>query len=529
MSLTDRCGKLGIMGFLAGGQGRASVRVRRTQSAILIGLVLAAAGFCLPVAAQPRPLRRPVPDAQELSQAEALFREIYQQEIDAADTTDKKSSAAKRFLDQALKARGAPADQYVLLREAAGLAAGGGDAETAISAVNALAERFDVDAWEARLETLSEVAASVKFTSQKKTLAATAAELVDGAMTADLFEPAERLAAIALDAARAARDGPLSQQVAARQEEIQEWKAAYAPVVDALAVLADRPTDPAANRVVGSYRCVWKGDWERGVAMLALGDDPALEKLAAEELRSPASADERVALGDGWWELGESRQERHREAYLKRAAHWYEQALPELSGGLVKMKIERRIDQIAELSPPPAGTEVSGAGESSGAGAWETVDPKGMMTRCVTLGPFPQSQLDVPVVGFIRKAQPGQVYNGLKLTPTEAERAGGQMRFPGPTQPGTKTYYVFLFRTLQTQNVRIRVNTFGAGDYNSVGILVNFIRVPSTIDWLPAKQGSVHVLILKLDHHKGDLPDESWISLSLRGADEPIQQWRGEG
>lgn len=493
-----------------------------------LALVAATAAFCLAMAAPGDMTRKPAPDAQEQSQAAALFGEVYKPDIDAAETADAKAKLAQRLLDEAVKARGAPADQFVLFREAGRLAEAAGDAETALAAADAMAERFDVDAWEARVQTLSRVAAAVKFTSQKKVLAAGAVELVEGAMKADQFEPAERLAAIALDAARAARDGPLVQQITARQEEIQTWKAAHAPVVESLKVLADRPLDPAANRVVGAYRCIWKGDWDRGVAMLALGDDPALQKLAAAELADPSSADQKVAVGDGWWDLGESHKDRQREAYLKRAAHWYQDALPQLPAGLMKMKIEKRIEELGQLFPAPTAAETHDNVEDSGEGDWQTLGPRGDLTRCHTLGPFSQSQPDVPIVNFIRKAKPGQSYARQKLTPTAAETAANEARFAGPTEPGQKMYYIFHVRTERSQNVRINVSTYGPGDYNTVSTLANFMVVPTSVDWLPLKRGGVHVLIVKLDHNKGTSPDESWISLTLRGAEEPIQQWQGK-
>jgi hypothetical protein len=93
-------------------------------------------------------------------------------------------------------------------------------------------------------------------------------------------------------------------------------------------------TDPEANRLVGSFLCFFKKDWEKGIPMLTLGDDEALKKVA--RLESESKDD--VAIGDAWHKV---------KGGQDRALYWYKKALPDLSG-IQKATIEKL---VAELEP----------------------------------------------------------------------------------------------------------------------------------------------------------------------------------
>ena len=115
--------------------------------------------------------------------------------------------------------------------------------------------------------------------------------------------------------------------------------------------LEKTPDDPEANLVVGKYLCFVKGDWDKGLPMLALGKDEALKALAKQELEGAASSTEQAKLGDGWWNLAEKQEGTAKKQIQARAGYWYQKALPGLSG-LMKDKVEKRLAQVAgELSP----------------------------------------------------------------------------------------------------------------------------------------------------------------------------------
>ena len=126
---------------------------------------------------------------------------------------------------------------------------------------------------------------------------------------------------------------------------------AYAEIKDARATLKEKPNDPDANLVVGKYLCRTKGDWEKGLPMLALGSNAKLKALAEEDIKGATTAEEQVKLGDAWWEANGK----------QRASFWYEKASPSLVG-LEKDRVQERLEEVATLGqeiptvsgkPPP--------------------------------------------------------------------------------------------------------------------------------------------------------------------------------
>ena len=118
---------------------------------------------------------------------------------------------------------------------------------------------------------------------------------------------------------------------------------------EAAAVLDKKPDDAAANLTVGKYYCFQKGDWEKGLPMLALGQDETLKAVAAQEIAGVTKPDDQVKVGDAWWDLAEKEQGRVQATLRGRANYWYQQALPELSG-LAKAKLEKRIKEYEAAS-----------------------------------------------------------------------------------------------------------------------------------------------------------------------------------
>lgn len=161
-------------------------------------------------------------------------------------------------------------------------------------------------------------------------------------MTADMFEEAEQVGKIAVATARKARDTKLIKKVVVRNKEIQGIAEAYEQAKAAKKTLDTNPGDPEANVAVGKYLCFVKGDWDKGLPMLASGSDEKLKALAVKELKGATGADAEVAVGDGWWDLRDKE-----ERAKQRAVYWYKKALPGLTG-LVKDKANSRLAAVAE-------------------------------------------------------------------------------------------------------------------------------------------------------------------------------------
>ncbi|HUT88234.1 MAG TPA: CARDB domain-containing protein [Thermoguttaceae bacterium] len=326
---------------------------QRPSLRVVLVVVVLVAGAAAALA-QPR---APLPDAPAQARAQELLRDVYGEEYDAAKTSEQKTELARKLLDQAAKSPADPANHFVLLRVAKEVAILAADCETALDAVERIVATYDVDAMEARLECVQGLADAAKLSSQRAALAVHACSLVDVALAEDDFEAAGRFGQIAEDLAKRGRDYSLAKEVIARMEKLDEIRQAHAEYQKAQARLDESPTDAEANLAAGRYLCLSRGDWDRGIPMLALGGDPALKVPAVKELVGADSPDAQVALGDAWWDVAQSREGRERDGFLLRAGYWYEQAQSKVASGLAKVKLDQRLAEIANVESPA--TEVA--------------------------------------------------------------------------------------------------------------------------------------------------------------------------
>ena len=256
---------------------RSRCEQRSAQRMVLVVMVLVAGATA--ALAQGK---APVPDAAAQKRAQGLLRDVYGKEYDAAKTSKQKTELAKKLLDQAAKSKADSASHFVLLRVAKEMAVLGADAETALEAVERIVATYDVDAMEMWLACAKRLASAAKFSSQHAALAAQVYALVDIAVAEDNFEAASQLGEIARVAAQRARSYPLLKQIAARMEKLDEVRQAHAEYRKAVARLEESPTDPEANLAAGRYLCLSRSNWNRGIPMLALGSDTALQALAQQ-------------------------------------------------------------------------------------------------------------------------------------------------------------------------------------------------------------------------------------------------------
>ncbi len=305
--------------------------------------------------------KSPVPDEAAQQAARKMAGEIYGGRFALAKTAADKTALAAEMIEAALKVRDGSPGQFVLLSIARDIASGAGEAQTALQAVEELVQRFEVPAAMAA-ETLLGAAQQASMAAQRRAVAEAAASVIVRLAEADEYELAISVCEAARDGAHKAREFKLGAELAAQLPELRQMHQQSQAYREALVVMDDNPTEPAANLAAGQYLCFVKGNWDRGVAMLALGSDEPLKAVALMELRGAASADEQVAVGDAWWDVAEARQGDQRDALRLRAGFWYRQAEPEVAGGLVGLKIKQRLETIAKLdreipaAPPPPAT-----------------------------------------------------------------------------------------------------------------------------------------------------------------------------
>jgi len=285
--------------------------------------------------------KSPIPSDEAQAKALELIKEVYGQEWENAKSSAQKQALATKLLQKAGESTD-DTNRYVLLKVARDVAAQAGDTDLAFRAIDAMADSYEVDTYKLKGAAVSQAARAASSSAQSVAVARHSLAMIDEAVEKDDFVAAKYLGNLALDAARKGRDGQLVKSVVARNKEAEEIAEAYAKVADALVTLKKIPDDPEANLAVGKYHCFVRGDWDRGLPKLALGSDELLKKLAMKELEEVSGSAEQLALGDGWWDLAGKADAVARQQLQGRAAYWYREAMPGLSG-LVKDKVANRL------------------------------------------------------------------------------------------------------------------------------------------------------------------------------------------
>ena len=325
--------------------------LQRVHSIILCGFLVTAVWYLIgiPVHAAEKV---PIPSGAALDEALKLVKDVYGDEHAKAQSSEEKTAFAEKLLQTAKATNQGTANHYAILRVAWDIATQAGDAKLAMQITDQIAGVYEVNALSAKVATVKTTGGFVRSSAQRSALAMVALALGEEAVAVDDYDSAKELAAIGLAAARKAQNWQLVKQIVARDKAVKEAAEAYARVKEALDTLENSPTDPTANQVAGEYLCLVKGDWGKGIPMLALGSGEALKTLAQKDLRGTGDPHEQVALGDGWWNLAESAEAARRSALQSRAAHWYRWALPGLSG-LAKTWAEKRLAGMSAAARSP--------------------------------------------------------------------------------------------------------------------------------------------------------------------------------
>jgi WD40 repeat protein len=299
--------------------------------------------------------RGAIPPAAAQKKAEALIRELYEKEYAKAE----KGGAARAQLAVTLLQEGRdtnddPAGRYVLFREARDLAAKAGDAPVALQAIADLAQDFAVaDAEVLRMKILAlQVAGSARAGPEAYHMVVdTAQVLAHEAVQADDYEAALDLLTSAEAAAKKLKIVSLVSAIRKRQEEVVAAEKEYARWKPFAETLRKDPTDARANLEMGRYFALVKGNWDKGLGLLARGSDPVLKDTAAMDLEAPKDAGPQAELADKWFQISHKFKGKMAIHALLRAFHWDVQALAGLEGDARK-RVEKRMDAITQFLPP---------------------------------------------------------------------------------------------------------------------------------------------------------------------------------
>lgn len=306
--------------------------------------------------------RQPMPGKAARGKAAELVEEVFGEQLRKARNQKEKMA----LVDQLLDAAGGEKDvaqRYALLNQARLLAISTGDLAAARRAADEMINFFQIDPQKANLALLQAVAETAAG-SQQAPVAEFAMTLLEESIADDRFDTAEQVAPIALQAARETGDAKLLRRFQQRGRDLKRLHKAFDAVQDDRETLERTPKQPDANLAVGKYYCLEKRDWDKGLPMLALGNDRDLKAVAEKDLASPATADQRVAVADQWWDLSDQLEGDAQEAMLGRALKWYQESMPSLAG-LTRARVEKRLEKYANLIPKEKELEVANSAAGS--------------------------------------------------------------------------------------------------------------------------------------------------------------------
>ncbi|HEX8913704.1 MAG TPA: discoidin domain-containing protein [Humisphaera sp.] len=280
------------------------------------------------------------------------MREVYAKQL-ADRSAAGRRRLAEELLAEAAKAADNPGDQYVLLAGAANAAKEAASLSLCTQASEALAASYGLDPTAMRADAALNLKYSAATTADAAANVLEALDVVDSLVAADDLVAATKLCA-ALQAASAAVPS-LRPAVQQKFRDVGTVRTEHDRVVPHLEKLKSSPADQSANRAVGSYLCLARGQWAAGLPLLAVHGTDLVRLAATRDLAAPAAAEAQAAVGDAWWQAGEVEVPSNQLAMRRRAAAWYAAAL---SGngltGLNRTRVEKRIAAVPKPVSPLA-------------------------------------------------------------------------------------------------------------------------------------------------------------------------------
>ena len=307
--------------------------------------------FVTPDTALSTPAQVPTLKTKHPIPSQAVQKEILQQlneiyNLSTAKTTETKLKLAKDLFDLANRSDENPNERFMLLREVIKLAQDIGKPSLAFEAVDAIDADFDIDVLNIKCKILSQFEVGGKDSEQAEEFIDTIRSLINQARAEDRYDVAMNLADAAYQACLRSSNKQARKTIFKLRASIKELLGSWHQVQNAQEKLKNTPNDPNANLILGSWHCFVNDDWDQGLPLLAKSSDKVLAKLAEQELADPKKLEDQVGLADGWWEVSQTAEGTTRLAVKQRALYWYEIAADQPNTGLVKAKIEKRLNEL---------------------------------------------------------------------------------------------------------------------------------------------------------------------------------------
>ena len=256
------------------------------------------------------------PRKQLKKKALAIIRETYKDDYRASD----KAALVQKLLETANESKSDATARFCILQEAERSAVEASQGGLAFEIIDLMASEYRILAAAMKTEIIEQASKKTRSPQQRKNVAVAALEVLDEAIAEDDFDVARQMGKQAMVMARPLKERELMQEIVSKNKEVEAAAKASADVKAAMETLQRDPSDPDASAVSGKHLCFTKGDWEKGLPLLAQSSNNTLKSLAERDIQGAATAEQQVKLGDAWW-----------AAHGKqRAAYWYEKAMPGL-------------------------------------------------------------------------------------------------------------------------------------------------------------------------------------------------------
>lgn len=318
----------------------------------------------------------PMPSTEDQKRAESLIRSLFKEELSSAKLPPEKLTLAEKLFKEAVATQDDPPAAYVLFGLSSGLAAGGGDFRKSLEIIETAGTRFSMNPAAMKLEVLEKALLGLRNSPQPGFLAYELADLalaiMEEAVLTDQIDLAAQAYKLASGVVKRSGDNELIQEVFGRNHCLQVLQKQYEAVQAAEKQLAVSPEDQTANATIGRWHCFFKGLWEKGLPYLTRAQPEELTSLAKADLQTPEDPKSQFLVAEGWLKYADSEIDDAKGHIQLRAAYWYRQALPGLSG-LDKIRAEKQLEKLPTAPPlfvrRPRGEVVPGNVALSIAGA----------------------------------------------------------------------------------------------------------------------------------------------------------------
>ena len=261
-------------------------------------------------------------------------------------TQSEQIKAANQILRLSDASKSNPSEQYLLLRCSYELALQAGDAVLAFKVIEATAARFDIDVVGEKAQTLLTLARTATNADQIRTLYGSSRQVAAQALFEGRHELACALADSVLRACQRPKGKEFRKKAIDQRAWVQEYCRRHELCQQAEATLQTDPTNALAHLALGRHYCFFLDNWKKASRTWLKEAIPSCGSWPNGNLRHQLK---RLDLADAWWDLGQSCRGEEKGSFLLRAATWYERARANIPPGLLRLKVDRRLEELTEI------------------------------------------------------------------------------------------------------------------------------------------------------------------------------------